>query len=594
MANFHIPSETGEEGLLVCNVNYLQYKGTLYLTSTRLVWCRAGSSVPWAKTSSAVPNISLPFSHVTNLFRSKHDPTKRALLKVQLENKAYTFHFTDADTCWEERDTVHELLQSLVAKSHTTNTSTFLASQNRKRNTVSESNETARERAALLASDEELRKVHQQLVLTQIISEEQFWNSRKQLLEYQKRRSRNQSKGRTNELLSDVRPSSDALNAVHYRLTADAIRQIFEECPTVFHLYQQHVPERMSENEFWVQYFRSKFFHRDRVGRTTGLENQLITCEQQASKPEPPKKKARVIINPAVDLSNEIITLNTPTQSSEHLTLLRRYNNHSSHVLGDLSAVDFSDIVIQPEDHEGTSAAAADSSKQRIQHVTSEVTIDKVKRQQLAEETRLEELEQDECVNATPLNLPNHRRFFAGNDALNRRDLPRGTFHLFMHVVNELSNTSPKEWTTGGMSPQDARSVMTESYKELVLRDIQRETEKKGMFMASNVPDDKLKDVQLPQIFKTKVFNYFEVARELLRHFWSCYPITDKALGLKAGRLVKSISDLYDKVKTLKDTQKTELAREQWHQLDKLVNPILQSLSQAIEKVQTTIVGMNE
>jgi transcription initiation factor TFIIH subunit 1 len=125
--------------------------------------------------------------------------------------------------------------------------------------------EDVMQRAKMLASNKELQTLHEQLVKGGVITEEEFWETRKSKLENESRKTENQPTGMSTVLSSDVRPSSETCNAVHYKITPQIIHQIFIQFPVVQRAYLDNVPTKMSEKEFWIKYFQSQFFHRDRL-----------------------------------------------------------------------------------------------------------------------------------------------------------------------------------------------------------------------------------------------------------------------------------------------------------------------------------------
>ena len=104
----------------------------------------------------------------------------------------------------------------------------------------------ALQRANLLASNRDLRQLHEQLVGTNSISDDEFWESRKAMLVSEANRSDKQTKGMPSMLLADVRPTSSNSTTVQYKLTPQAIQQIFAMYPNVQKLYSQLVPDKVT------------------------------------------------------------------------------------------------------------------------------------------------------------------------------------------------------------------------------------------------------------------------------------------------------------------------------------------------------------
>jgi hypothetical protein len=117
----------------------------------------------------------------------------------------------------------------------------------------------ARRRAAALAGDLELRSLHDELVKSGVVSEDEFWALRSAELDKQRADVMAQNPGPPAMLVGEVRPTLVKPGEVHYRLTAAMIRQIFDENPTVRRAYQDNVPHKRSEEEFWREYLQSRF-----------------------------------------------------------------------------------------------------------------------------------------------------------------------------------------------------------------------------------------------------------------------------------------------------------------------------------------------
>ena len=71
--------------------------------------------------------------------------------------------------------------------------------------------------------------------------------------------------GLSSAMLADVQPELTA-TSVKYTLTASVIEQIFLQYPLVKQAYQDHVPDRLSETEFWTKYFQSRYYRATRDG----------------------------------------------------------------------------------------------------------------------------------------------------------------------------------------------------------------------------------------------------------------------------------------------------------------------------------------
>ena len=100
-------------------------------------------------------------------------------------------------------------------------------------------------RAALLAKNKELSRLHKELVLPGLITEEEFWESRRHLLLSQQLQNK-QKKGLPSSLLADIRPTTDTSSSdIKYTLTPAIIHSIFLQYPQVHRIYQENVPDKV-------------------------------------------------------------------------------------------------------------------------------------------------------------------------------------------------------------------------------------------------------------------------------------------------------------------------------------------------------------
>ncbi|CAM6123635.1 unnamed protein product [Calypogeia fissa] len=127
----------------------------------------------------------------------------------------------------------------------------------------------------LLQTDSELQKLHSQLVMGEVLSEADFWNARKHMLDDEADRAPKQRTGLKSAMLADVRPLTDGrTNKVTFNLTPETIHQIFAKKPVVHRAFLLNVPNKMSEVEFWTKYCRAEYLYR--------TENQAAAAAEAA------------------------------------------------------------------------------------------------------------------------------------------------------------------------------------------------------------------------------------------------------------------------------------------------------------------------
>lgn len=117
----------------------------------------------------------------------------------------------------------------------------------------------------LLFEDKALRDKFTQAVINFKLSPTTFWQSRlNQLRTFALTIS--QHRGPYN-VLSTIKPVATSDNQVNVNVTRDTIREIFETYPIIKKLFDDLVPAKFPEGEFWSRFFNSKLFRRLRGDR---------------------------------------------------------------------------------------------------------------------------------------------------------------------------------------------------------------------------------------------------------------------------------------------------------------------------------------
>ena len=153
----------------------------------------------------------------------------------------------------------------------------------------------------------------------------------------------NQQVGVSGAFLSEIKPQADGANGTKYNLTQDIIESIFKTYPAVKRKHFDHVPSKMSEQEFWSKFFQSHYFHRDRIHHK-GIKDLFTECAKDDDK----QIKAR--LNTGVDDATANIgrfndsTLDehygineAPPDKKDvnivHYNIIKRFNHHSIMVM---------------------------------------------------------------------------------------------------------------------------------------------------------------------------------------------------------------------------------------------------------------------
>ncbi|KAL7054430.1 hypothetical protein AAHC03_026057 [Spirometra sp. Aus1] len=357
--------------LMVKHVKYKKVDGTLYVNSGR---------VAWRNQTSDTFRISAPFEDI-RLQRVSPDQKEKVQLQLLMHNnESFTFQFSDPigrEKQLEMRNRVKEMLQHLLPKF--------------KDKAHSELNEKFR----LLESNPQLLALYKELVVTGILSSEEFWArpefpqkssesspstsnakagekqgqtdaaGKSQALTSYRLQERTQTPGVPSFLLSDIKPEVDGVNSIKYNLTQETIDAIFRAYPTVRQRHRELVPDKLSQADFWKKFFQSHYFHRDRVqikqddvfGECAAQDERILQSELRKSR----RMRLSTHLNvgeledknafqgygtdPAVTdiapIASTPVTSNVADQKlSTNQLLLRRFNMHSIMILRSLCSVD--------------------------------------------------------------------------------------------------------------------------------------------------------------------------------------------------------------------------------------------------------------
>lgn len=137
-------------------------------------------------------------------------------------------------------------------------------------------------RSTLLAKNRELLQLHKELVDGKILTEEEFWETRRALLQGQEIVN-SQRRAPSSTLISeDLKPSSSTTSTaasgtgeVKYVLTPAIQEAILEEYPVLKRAKAELVVAgQMAEKDFWIEYIKSKFFKggQKRTGGSSALD----------------------------------------------------------------------------------------------------------------------------------------------------------------------------------------------------------------------------------------------------------------------------------------------------------------------------------
>ncbi|XP_076123323.1 general transcription factor IIH subunit 1 isoform X1 [Alosa pseudoharengus] len=488
-----------EEVLLVVKrVRQRKQDGTLYLMAERIAWGPEGKD-------------RFTVSHLYADIRcQKISPDGKAKIQLQLvlhTGESTTFHFANDSSALKDREATKELLQQLLPKFK------------------KKANKELEEKNRMLQEDPVLFQLYKDLVVSQVISAEEFWANRLSMLSVEGSVGNNkQDVGISAAFLADIRPQTDGCNGLRYNLTADIIESIFRTYPAVKQKYAENVPHNLTEKEFWTRFFQSHYFHRDRIN--TGMQDIFSECAKQDEK----GLKSMVVQgvkNPMVDLlSLEDKSLDegygskvAPSTSNSKPTvkensnsaIIKRFNHHSSMVL-----------AAGLKKGDGANDQASETSSTDGNSRDSDFFQPPIKKVKLQEAIEYEDLQSGSGPRMVALNLKKSDRYAHGPVPLQSHQY--STTQDIITAVNCIQHEMAgyKPCLTQVMSSNAVSSAIAALSPGGVL--MQTSTQQT---MNQLVPSD----------VQGELKQLYTAAGELLRHFWTCFPVNTPFLEEKVVKM---------------------------------------------------------
>ncbi|KAJ8522454.1 hypothetical protein ONZ45_g965 [Pleurotus djamor] len=579
---------------IVCTAkaSYKKVPGLLELTDTHLQWTQDGKKTPL---------VNVPHAEANSLFCSK-DGAPQVRLKIGLvkDDAGHNFTFTSPQpTSIAEREKFKTELTQIISRNRTAaelaprptpsvslpslslptpNASTSNAptpkvipsrlsspragSVTRAMTPVLVGNDPVsdfRLRKKVLVSDPELAALHRELVISGQISEAEFWDGREHLLLAQAS-FENQKKGKSGQLV-DPRPETVEGGEIKIRITPQLVHDIFDEYPVVAKAYNDNVPEKLSEEEFWRRYFQSKLFNAHRASIRSSATQHVVKedpiFDQYLEKDDDglePRRPVTGDIDIFVNLgathedhgetgNDKDITMQAGRQRGA-LPLIRKFNEHSEKLLN---------------------SALGDPATKRRKLGTKEYEYSRIS---------LGDLCDPEASDGITLQMQDSQRYFEGR-------------------ANESTETNEK---------LDVASMIMESKVNLHNWEAklgQLKIERKSgdaalLSMTQNVAarlDVKTKKNDIPEALFRQMTSCQTAANEFLRQFWlSTYPpptdvqpvavITPLQRAAKAAKMIGYLSKTREKVQAIINAAQAEGIDP--NRVDVAMKPLLRAVDWAL------------
>ncbi|KAF1322408.1 putative general transcription factor iih subunit, partial [Globisporangium splendens] len=391
-----------------------------------------------------------------------------------------------------------------------------------------------KQRAALLAANPTLKRQHTEMVNEGLISEEDFWASRRHLIANEA--SKRQKTGKTSAILTDLSGDNDAGgNVVKYNLNAEVIHQIFIQYPAVHLAYQAQVPDKMTETEFWGAFFKSKYFHRDRKAGHEDMFTKYEEKEKEMTKGV--SIDPRAIVDPLVDLTSteEDVASVThslqkarpgPKDDGSNITIAK-FNRHGAYVLD--------------PSHAG-----------KLQHGHAEATKPRANyHDNVREATLLDDLQPKAVPPYNPLTLEDESRYFQqpSQDGSNG-----ATATTLVDATSQFQRVCRASFALDLAFPPATTSMNV--LKEVVSSSEGSGSDASTSFGATTTSGGMTAEY-IPTEFKKQVYNQFHDVNELLRHFLSFKAKVaqggDADAQHKLNKIVEKMGSKYDELMKIRE-----------------------------------------
>ncbi|XP_059401792.1 general transcription factor IIH subunit 1-like [Carassius carassius] len=285
----------------------------------------------------------------------------------------------------------------------------------------------------------------------------------------------------------------------------------------------------MTEKEFWTRFFQSHYFHRDRI--STGLQDIFSECAKQDER----GLKSMVtqgVKNPMVDLlSLEDKTLDegygtatvpTPSNSSNkslrensNCAIIKRFNHHSAMVLAA--------GLRKPE---APSDQASETSSTDGNSRDSDLFQPPIKKVKLQEAIEYDDLQGDSGRKTISLNLKKSDRYSHGPVPLQSQQYTTSQDMINSISIIQREMRSYKPRLTQVMSSSAASSAIISLSPG-------------GVLMQGG--GQKTINQLVPTDVQSELKHLYMAAGELLRHFWSCFPVSTPFLEEKVVKMKSNL-----------------------------------------------------
>uniref|UniRef100_M4FB51 BSD domain-containing protein n=1 Tax=Brassica campestris TaxID=3711 RepID=M4FB51_BRACM len=427
--------------------------------------------------------------------------------------------------------------------------------------------------AAVLTSAEQLsiadlelrfKRLHKEFVETKVLTEDEFWATRKKLLGKDSIRKSKQQVGLKSMMVSGIKPSTDGrTNRVTFNLTSEIIFQIFAEKPAVRQAFINYVPSKMTEKDFWTKYFRAEYLYSTKntaVAAAEAAEDEELAVFLKPDEilAQEARQKIRRV-DPTLDMEADqgddythlmdhgiqrdgTMDVVEPQNGQFRRSLLQDLNRHAAVVLEGRN--------IDVDSENTRSVAEALARVKQVSKADGETTKD-ANQERLARMSRLAEMEDLQAPQnfpLAPLSIKDPRDYFESQQG-NVVNEPRGAGTLKRNVheaYGSLKESILEIRTKGLRDPLIKPEVAFEVFRSLT----------QTISTAKNI-----------------------IGKNPRESFLDRLPKSTRDEVLHVGKLKDAMSNSYSQLEAMKESVQSELR----HQLSLLVRPMQQALDAAFQ-----------
>lgn len=519
--------------LQIPQVRYKKSDGTLFIMKERVVFILENRD-------------EIAVSHsFYDIKMQKISPEGKPKIQLQLvlQNGNSTFHFVNKNGTqhqMRDRERVKELIQSI------------LPNFKRKIDTELE------QKNKLLTENPKLLQLYKDLVISKVLTSEEFWQIHGKDLQNIQNASSKQEIGVSGNFLTEIKPINDGCNQFKLNLTPEVIESVFRAYPAVKKKHAENVPTKLSESEFWTKFFQSHYFHRDRI--TTGMKDLFSECGKMDESML--RKDIRRSNDPLLNLSkfgdNTIEEGFCSSSGTEvktdsagnivHQNIIKRFNQHSFMILKtckDQKSAEPNAVEEQKAVEGSNKRQKKDESEVVVNSVnvpTEEERIEQTqqKRMRIAEKIQYEDLgngpleqNKDDALKTTSINLDKLERYLYG-------PMPSSSDNSFM-ANNKYK--APVDVTDMAIRKSTLEWGQRVTHKQLInptaAVNALGELSPGGILM-SGYHDHNLSQFVPPEVEK-ELNNLYLSAGELLKEFWLCFPPITPELEAKVLKMHDTI-----------------------------------------------------